>query len=395
MNKDWNVSNRALKMKSSIIRELLKITSKPGLISFGGGLPDESLFPKQQIADAATRAILEHGDKSLQYGLTDGYPPLRQFISEWMKKKNINVDIENILITVGSQQGLDLCGRVFLDKDDVVLTSTPTYLGALQAFNAYEPQYVSIPSDDDGMLVDDLDNIVKKHKPKLIYQIPTFQNPDGRTLPLDRREKLIEVSEKYNVPIVEDDPYSSLFYYEETPPLLKAMAPENVIFMSTFSKMVSPGFRLAWLSAPKTLHDKFVKMKQGCDLHSSTLAQHILYQFVIDGRLDAHLEIIKKSYKEKLQSMYAAMEKHLPEGVKWTHPTGGMFIWLELPERLDTIKMFQRAVDNLVAYVPGTAFYPNGDGNNMMRLNFSKPSHEEIDEGMKRLGKVIREELAL
>ncbi len=389
------ISNRAEKMKSSVIRELLKLTQKPGVISFAGGLPSEEVFPILDIKEAADRMLIENGRQALQYGTTEGYQPLREYLSTWMKKnKGINCTPDEIMITSGSQQGLDLTGRVFINEGDNIFASSPTYLGAIQAFNAYHPNWVTLPSDENGMLVDELDEVIGKTNPKFIYQVPTFQNPDGRTMPVDRREKLMEAAVKHNVPIIEDDPYSSLVYTGTTPPPLKSMNSDYVVYMSTFSKMVCPGFRVAWIAAPKEILDKYIKMKQGCDLNTSTLAQYLLYEYIKDGKMDAHVEKMKEVYGSRMRKMKECIGKYFPEETKVTNPTGGMFFWVELPKSIDTTELLPIAVKKDVAFVPGAAFHPDGTGQNTMRLNFSKSNEEEIEEGFKRLGKVIEEQLA-
>ncbi|MFP4459932.1 MAG: PLP-dependent aminotransferase family protein [Candidatus Zixiibacteriota bacterium] len=395
MSKDWILSERAQQMKSSVIRELLKLTQNPEVISFAGGLPAEDFFPVEDIKEAAIKAIKENGKKALQYGSTEGYPALREFLSEFMTNKGVKTESNEILITTGSQQGLDLCGKVFLNDHDHVITSKPTYLGAIQAFNAYFPEYHTLASDEGGMIVDGLEDLVKEHKPKFIYLVPTFQNPDGRTLSKERRQRILDISIRYGVPVIEDDPYSLLTYTEPTPPpAMVTMAKEHVVYMSTFSKMVCPGFRLAWVVAPTQILDKFIKMKQGSDLHSSTLAQYILLEYLKTGKYKDHIENIKNVYGERMQVMKECIAKYFPPEVKTSHPTGGMFFWVELPKGMDTTKMFEKAVEKNVAYVPGSAFHPDGTGQNTMRLNFSKSDPDKIEDGMKRLSEVIKEELA-
>ena len=394
MNEMWHYSRRAIMMKSSVIRETLKITQKPGIISFGGGLPAPELFPKEELAEAAQKVIREQGDKALQYSTTEGYPPLREFIAQRMEKFGIKVSPDEIMITAGSQQGLDMCGRVFLDWGDSVVTARPTYLGAIQAFNAYFPKYVTLPSDDDGMTVDGLKEILETHNSRMIYLVPTFQNPDGRTIPIHRRERIIELARTYGVPIIEDDPYSELAYEGTIPTPMKALAPDEVIMLGTFSKLLAPGLRIGWLIAPPGVIDKFVRMKQGADLHTNTLAQFIIYEFVKDGKLDEHLAKIRELYAKRLKVMIEAMEHYFPPEVKFTRPKGGMFLWVELPEKVNTTELLPKAVEKNVAYIPGSAFYPDGGGHNTMRLNYSKPTEDEIEEGIKRLAEVFKEALA-
>lgn len=394
MNEMWHYSRRAIMMKSSVIRETLKITQKPGIISFGGGLPAPELFPKEELAEAAQKVIREQGENALQYSTTEGYPPLREFIAQRMEKFGIKVSPDEIMITAGSQQGLDMCGRVFLDWGDSVVTARPTYLGAIQAFNAYFPKYVTLPSDDDGMTVDGLKEILETHNPRMIYLVPTFQNPDGRTIPIHRRERIIELARTYGVPIIEDDPYSELTYEGTIPTPMKALAPDDVIMLGTFSKLLAPGLRIGWLIAPPGVIDKFVRMKQGADLHTNTLAQFIIYEFVKDGRLDEHLAKVRELYAKRLKVMIEAMEHYFPPEVKFTRPKGGMFLWVELPEKVNTTELLPKAVEKNVAYIPGSAFYPDGGGHNTMRLNYSKPTEAEIEEGIKRLAEVFKEALA-
>lgn len=394
MSEEWRISKRATMMKSSIIRETLKLTQKPGIISFGGGLPAPELFPVAELREAVDRMLVEKGRRALQYGTTEGYRKLREFLADRLKKKGIDADPELIMITGGSQQGLDLCGRVFLNDGDAVLTSNPTYLGAIQAFNAYYPRYITLESDDNGMTVDGMEDLLKEHNPRFIYLVPTFQNPDGRTLPLERRKYIIDLAQKYNIPIIEDDPYSDLCYEGEIPPNMVALDKENVIMLGTFSKLISPGLRIAWVLAPAKIYDKFVKMKQGADLHTNTFCQFLIYEYAKHGALEKHLDKVRRVYYARMKAMLSAMEKYFPDAVKWTKPTGGMFLWVELPDGLDARELLKKAVERDVAYIPGTAFYPDGTGENTMRLNYSKPTEEEIEEGIKRLAEVIKEAMA-
>ncbi len=394
MSELWRFSRRALMTKSSIIRETLKITQKPGVISFGGGLPAPELFPREELAEATRKVLMEKGDRALQYGTTEGYYKLRELIAQRLSRQNINVSPDEIMITGGSQQGLDMCGRVFLDWGDVVVCARPTYLGAIQAFNAYFPKYATLPSDDDGMTVDGLREILETQNPKMIYLVPTFQNPDGRTIPLERRRKILELAREYNVPVIEDDPYSELCFEGEVPPAMKSLDPDVVIMLGTFSKLLAPGLRIAWLVAPPDAIDRFVKMKQGADLHTNTFAQYVIYEFAKDGRLDEHIARVKKLYHKRRNVMVEAMRHYFPEGVKFTEPNGGLFLWVELPEGIDTMELLPKAVEKNVAYIPGSAFFPDGGGNNTMRLNYSKPTEAEIEEGIKRLAEVFKEALS-
>ncbi len=393
MSEMWHYSRRALMMKSSVIRETLKITQKPGIISFGGGLPASELFPTKELAEAAQKVLTEHGEKALQYGLTEGYLPLREMIAERASRQGINVSADEIMITGGSQQGLDMCGRVLLDWGDVVISARPTYLGAIQAFNAYFPKYVTLPSDDDGMTVDGLKEILETNDARMIYLVPTFQNPDGRTIPVHRRQRILEIAKTYGVPVIEDDPYSELFFEGTVPSPMKALDPDIVISLGTFSKLLAPGLRIAWLIAPPGVIDRFVRMKQGADLHTNTFAQYLIYEFAQNGKLDAHIKKVRELYSHRRNVMIEAMEHYFPDEVKFTRPNGGLFLWVELPAGVNTTTLLTKAVENSVAYIPGSAFYPEGGGDNTMRLNYSKPNETEIEEGIKRLAKLFKESL--
>ncbi len=394
MTEMWQFSRRALMMKSSIIRETLKLTQKPSIISFGGGLPAPELFPREELAEVCRKVLMERGKEALQYGTTEGVPELREFIVEFLGRQGVKLNASDILITGGSQQGLDMCGRVFLDWGDNVVTARPTYLGAIQAFNAYFPKYVTLPSDDEGMTVDGLKEILETHNPRMIYLVPTFQNPDGRTIPVHRRKRILELASTYGVPVIEDDPYSGLCYENCTPTPMKALAPDDVVMLGTFSKLLAPGLRIAWIAAPSNVIDKFIRLKQGADLHTNTFAQYILAEFVKDGRIDAHVKRINELYSHRLKVMIEAMTKNFPPEVKFTRPTGGLFLWVELPEKINTMELLPKAIEKDVAYIPGSAFYPDGGGNNTMRLNFSYASEEKIEEGIRRLANVFREALA-
>ena len=393
MSDMWHFSRRALMMKSSIIRETLKITQKPGIISFGGGLPAPELFPKKELVEITKKVLLEQGDDALQYSTTEGYQPLREIITQRAAKQGIKVSADEVMITGGSQQGLDLCGKVFLDWGDVVVSARPTYLGAIQAFSAYFPKFITLSSDDDGMTIDGLREILETNNPRMIYLVPTFQNPDGRTIPLHRRTKILELAKTYGVPVIEDDPYSELYFEGTVPPPMKALDSDSVIMLGTFSKLLAPGLRIAWLIASHDVLDKFVRMKQGADLHTNTFAQYIIYEFIKQGGLDIHIEKIKELYKKRKTVMVQAMEHYFPSEVKFTRPNGGLFLWVELPEKVNTVELLPKAVERNVAYIPGTAFYPDGGGHNSMRLNYSKPTETEIEEGIKRLAEVFKDAL--
>jgi len=396
-------ADRASRINSSAIREILKYSSAPGVISFAGGLPSPDVFPVEEFKQACEVVLDEAGPASLQYSPTEGFVPLREVIAEHSASYGIHTAIENIQLTSGSQQALDLLGMLFIDPGDYVVVENRTYLGALQAWNAYGAKYLTVPSDEQGMRTDLLEEVLKK-RPRFIYVLPNFQNPSGVTLPLERRQELVELADKYGVPIVEDDPYGKLRYFGEHIPPVLVLDEQfrggnggeyhgNVIYMSTFSKLLAPGIRMAWVIADLEVIRKLVFAKQGADLHSPTFNQMIAYEVARDGFLDEYSKTIRATYKERLLVMLEAMEKHFPVGVKWTKPEGGMFLWVTLPEGLDAQELLPKAVERKVAYVPGQSFHPDGSGKNTMRVNFSNASPEMIREGISRLGALFREEL--
>lgn len=392
---------RTQRMRSSVVRELLKLTEKPDIISFAGGMPAPELFPLKEFEDAVQRVLAEKGPRALQYGPTEGCREIREMIARHTARYGIVVEPENILITSASQQALDLLGKVFLNPGDGVVVDEPTYLGALQAWNMYQAQYFGVPMDDDGMRSDGLEEAMRAG-PKFLYALPNFQNPSGVTLSLERRRKMIDLADHYGVPIIEDDPYGQLrFEGEHLTPLfvLDAQARKgeqngsNVIYLSTFSKTLAPGIRLGWIVAPAEVIGKLVQAKQGTDLHTSTLVQMVAYEIAHGGFLDKHVHLIRSVYKTRRDTILAALEKHMPKGVRWTKPQGGLFIWAVLPEHLDAAETLRRAVELGVAFVPGAAFYHHGLVKNCMRLNFSYAPPEKIQEGIQRLGEVIRLQL--
>ncbi len=388
---------------SSAIRELLKLTSLPEVISFAGGLPAPEVFPIEKFKEASDTVLSEMGERALQYGTTEGYQPLREMIANNATKYGIQISADNVLITSGSQQALDLLGRIFVNRGDRVLVESPTYLGAIQAWNAYGVKYVTIPFDEKGMRTDLLESRLRTGL-KFIYVLPNFQNPTGVTLSRERRKQLVEMADAYGVPIIEDDPYGQLRYEgEHLPPVVvlddEMRAKEvpiysgNVIYTSTFSKILAPGLRLAWVVAPTEVIKKLVQAKQGCDLHTATLNQYIAYEVANSPWMKTHIQIIRKTYKERRDIMLESLEEYMPKGVRWTHPKGGLFLWVTLPEGYSTQSIFKSAVEAKVAFVPGGPFHPMGGGENTMRLNFSNAKPELIKEGIKRLAKVINDEI--
>jgi 2-aminoadipate transaminase len=399
-------AQRTQRMGSSVIRELLKYTEKPDVISFAGGLPAPEVFPFAEVQRAADTVLRQQGKTALQYSPTEGYLPLRELLVRHMARYGIKVTPANVLITTGSQQGLDLIGRLFVNPGDRILTESPTYLGALQAWSAYQADYLPVPIDDEGLDVGRLEAQLRGG-PKFLYILPNFQNPAGVTLSLERRHHLVELANHYGAPIVEDDPYGQLRYEgEHMPPLVQIDAEYHrsakgdreftgdVLYLSTLSKTLAPGLRVAWVVAPESVTQHLVQMKQGADLHSSTFCQMVAYEVAKDGFLDRHVKTIREVYGRRLAVMLAAFERHFPEGVKWTRPQGGLFLWVTLPSGFDSADLLKEALGQEgVAFVPGASFFPRGGGERTCRLNFSYMGEDMIDEGIRRLAGVIKRKL--
>jgi 2-aminoadipate transaminase len=407
MSMDWTsrYALRTKRIRSSEIRELLKITDQPGIISFAGGLPSPEAFPLRRFEEACHKVITEQADHALQYGRTEGYEPLRDWIARNMARYGIRAKLENVMITSGAQQALDLIGKLFIDRGDRVLVEAPTYLGALQAFNAYGAEYISVPIDSDGLRTDLVEEPLR-FSPKFMYVLPNFQNPAGTTLSEGRRHELVLLADKYGVPIIEDDPYGQLRYEGEHVPSMVVIDRENlrrdagysignVIYLGTFSKTVAPGLRLGWIVAPPEVIAKLVQLKQSTDLHTSTFTQHVAYEVVRDGFLDEHVKFIRKLYRERRDVMLQALTKFFPPEVKWTRPQGGLFLWVTLPQTLDSHKILEAAVAQKVAFVPGNSFYANpvGPVDHHMRLNFSNATPEQVQEGIRRLALAVESQL--
>ncbi|NLF12611.1 MAG: PLP-dependent aminotransferase family protein [Anaerolineaceae bacterium] len=383
-------------MKSSIIRELLKYTMQPDMISFAGGMPAPELFPVRDFQEAC-RWVLEHdAERALQYGPTEGHAPLKDYLIESMARYELPAKRENILFTNGSQQALDLLGRIFIEEGDKIITGRPTYLGAIQAWDAYEPVYITVPLDDDGMRMDELEKaLVANPGAKFIYVLPNFHNPAGTTIPLERRYRLVELAARHGCLIIEDDPYGQLRFEGEDICPIFAMHKENTIYLSTFSKTLSPGLRLGWIVGPEKIIARLVQAKQGCDLHSSSLIQFLAYDICSRGLVRAHVRQIRQVYRERRDVMLRCMEENFPKGVSWTRPQGGLFLWVRMPEDVDAEDVLKIALEEKVAFVPGRAFYPGGnDGRCCMRLNFSYSRPEIIEEGIKRLGRAMARQMA-
>ncbi len=396
---DHRFAQRTQRMGSSAIRELLKLTEQPDIISFGGGMPAPEVFPIEEFRSACDRVLTEKGPQALQYGATEGYLPLREMIVRYSTRFGIEITPENILITSGSQQALDLLGKILINPGDRILVESPTYLGALQAWAAYGAEYVTVPMDEQGMMTEHLEEALRSG-PKFIYVLPNFQNPTGVTLSLERRKRLIELADRYGVPIVEDDPYCQLRYDGEHIPSVVELDGQvrasgdkcyhgNVIYLSTFSKTLAPGLRMAWVVAPPDVIRKLVHAKQGADLHTATFNQLVAFEVARGGFLDRHILTIREIYSHRRNVMLGAMDAYFPPGVEWTHPEGGLFLWGVLPENLNAAEVLKDAIEQKVAFVPGAPFFPIGGGHNTMRLNFSNASPEKIQEGIARMGKVL------
>jgi 2-aminoadipate transaminase len=389
-------ADRAERMHASDIREILKVTAMPEVISLAGGLPAPEVFPIDEFRQAYDKVLRENGKAALQYGPSEGFLPLRQFLAERLVRFGVRCSPDNLLITNGSQQALDLVGKIFLNPGDKVLVENPSYLGAIQAFDSYQADYAIVPMDEDGMVTAGLDELLRHESVKFIYALPNFQNPSGRTMSLTRRHQLMEVAARHGVPIVEDDPYGELRYEGEHLPSLQSLDTDGlVIGLGTFSKILAPGLRLAWMNIPEALYERIVLARQPTDLHSATITQMAVYEVCQDGFVDRHVEKIKALYHERRDAMLDAMEAHFPSSARWTKAEGGMFIWAELPEAIDTRELLVEAVEKqLVAFVPGQSFHADRSGRNTMRLNFSNVSPERITEGIARIGRAIERRLA-
>ncbi len=391
---EYNYARRMADLKASEIRELLKITEMPDIISFAGGLPAPELFPVEEIIEASRRVLQEEGRSALQYSATEGYGPLRAWIADRVNKtRGTRLDEDSILITNGSQQALDLTGKVFLDEGDTVLCECPTYLAAISAFRAYSCRFKEVPTDDDGMIPEALEQILKStDRVKIIYVIPDFQNPTGRSWSLERRKQLYALAEKYHVIVTEDDPYGELRFEGSRIPSVKSFDRSGSVFIfGTFSKIFCPGYRVGWVAGDKEAIKKYVLVKQGADLQCNTLAQREIMKWLELYNIDRHIEKIRTVYKRRRDIAISVMEKEFPNGVTFTRPQGGLFTWAELPRHMDARQLLIRSLERKVAFVPGGSFFPNGGHENTMRLNFSNMPEDRLADGLKRLGETIKE----
>ncbi len=388
-------SDRMEGIKASEIREILKLTMRPGLISFAGGLPAPELFPIEEMKKISVKVLEESGEQALQYNPTEGFPPLREKIAKRMETIGVKTKGDNILITNGSQQGLDFSGKIFLNPNDVVLCESPSYLGAINAFKSYQCKFKEVSTDNDGMIMEDLEQILSDtENVKMIYVIPDFQNPSGRTWSLERRKRLIELGNKYDLPIVEDNPYGELRFEGVRLPSIKSLDTEGrVIFLGTFSKTFCPGLRIGWVCAEDEVLNKYILVKQGADLQTNSMSQRELNEFLEMYDLDDHIEKIRMLYKTRCNIMLSTMEEHFPPEVKYTYPEGGLFTWAVLPKHINAKELMEKALEKNVAFVPGGSFFPNGGNENTMRINYSNMPEDKIVEGIKILGEVIKDAL--
>lgn len=386
-------SKRALALTSSAIREILKVTENPEVISFAGGLPSPATFPIERMRWATTKVFDEAPQAALQYGPTEGYTPLREWVAARLSQHGAVIRPSQVLITTGSQQGLDLLGKVLIDEGSKVLVETPSYLGALQAFSMFQPDYCAMETDVDGIVTDALTPELLEGA-RFMYCLPNFQNPTGRRMPLERRKALLEKAIAAGVPVVEDDPYGELCYSGDMLPSLLSMAPEHVIYMGSFSKVFAPGLRLGFVVAPEELHAKLVQAKQAADLHTPSFSQRIVYEAVQDGFLDAHIPSIRTLYAHQCELMLAALDQHFPAEATWNRPQGGMFIWVDLPEGVDSTRVLAKAIKQNVAFVPGAPFYATRPKSNCLRLSFVTVPADKIEIGIARLGALLKAEIA-
>ena len=382
----WQMARRAERMNPSVIREILKVTERPGIISLAGGLPSPDSFPIDAMREATTGVLRDNPREALQYASSEGFAPLREWVAAHMGAQGVSIDASQVLITTGSQQGLDLVGKVLIDAGSTVAVESPTYLGALQAFAPYEPEVITVPCDDDGPLPESL-GVAKGAR--FLYMIPNFQNPSGRCMSEGRRTALIDAARAIGLPIVEDNPYGDLWYDAPPPPPLAARWREGTVYLGSFSKVLAPGLRLGYLIAPPAMMPKLLQAKQAADLHTPGFNQRVVYEVIRDGFLSEHVPTIRARYKSQRDAMRAALETHLPPGCHWNVPVGGMFFWVELPEGVDATALLPTAVDLGMAYVPGAAFFASEPKANTLRLSFVTAAPDVIERGVALLAKAL------
>lgn len=388
----WTLARRAERMNPSIIREILKVTEKPGILSMAGGLPSPDSFPVEAMRQASEKVLREAPREALQYAASEGYAPLREWVAAHLAQQGLQVQAGQVLITTGSQQGLDLLAKVLVDQGSRVLVETPTYLGALQAFAPYEPEIAAVPSDDEGPLPDALSDYARDAR--FFYVLPNFQNPTGRCMSEARRAALVKEARRLRLPLVEDNPYGDLWFDQAPPAPLAARDAENVLYLGSFSKVLAPGLRLGYLVAPPALYPKLLQAKQAADLHTPVFNQRMVHEVIRDGFLDRHVPSVRARYAAQRDAMRAALERHMPAGCRWNTPVGGMFFWMRLPAGMDAMALLPKAVEAGAAFVPGAAFYASEPQADTLRLSFVTLTPEQIERGVQVLAKVLREELA-
>ncbi len=393
-------AERTGSMRSSEVRDLLAVTERPDIIALAAGAPYTKALNMEKMTRVLVEVMKKGGPAALNYGSSEGYEPLRKWLTDFMADEDVVCTPDDIVITDGSQQGLELLAKIFVNPGDTIITEAPSYVGALNAFLSFQAKIIHVPCDDNGIKVDrvaeTLATLKKKGvKPRFIYVIPSFQNPSGVTMSLARRKKLIKLAREYDTIIVEDNAYRRLSFEETLLPSLKALDSENIVYLGTFSKMLSPGLRVGWLIAPRPIREKIVFAKQAADLCSSSLTQRVVEEYFRETNMETHLKKLVNIYVKRRDKMLNAIEEFFPKGVKWTTPKGGFFIWATLPDYLDTTNMLAKAIEQKVAYVPGKAFFADGTGRNSMRLNYSFMKESDIREGIRRLGEVIETEMAL
>jgi 2-aminoadipate transaminase len=386
-------ARRTARLRASTIREMLKVTQQPDVISFGGGLPAPELFPREEMIEAMQRVMAQYGAEAMQYSVTEGIPEMREWVAHRLTPRfGVTVDANDVLMVNGSQQGLDLIAKVLVDPGDHIVLENPSYLGAIQAFDAYEARYLTIDTDDHGIVPESLERVLDKADPfpKFLYLVPNFQNPTGRTLAGSRRELVVRICERYGLPIVEDDPYGELrFEGEDLAPLSSYDTSGTIVYSGTGSKVIAPGLRVAWLvTRDAELREKIVLAKQGADLHSGTLAQYLFHDYAGSDAFDPHVRRIVQTYSRRRDVMYGALREFAPQGVSFNHPQGGMFLWARVPG-VDTAELLRVCAQRRVVFVPGESFYPHRDVHDGMRLNFSNQPEEKIRAGIERLANAI------
>jgi len=393
---NWTLAQRAQKMNPSVIREILKVTEQPGIISFAGGLPSPLTFPIDAMREASERVLKDDGKAALQYAASEGYAPLREWVAQDLLKQGMKVNPDQVLITTGSQQGLDLVAKILIDAGSRILVETPTYLGALQAFTPMEPVAVSVDSDEHGVNAEDLRAKVGTgaDKARFVYLLPNFQNPTGRTMPEERRAAVAQVAAETGLPIIEDNPYGDLWFDQAPAPSLSARHPDGSVYLGSFSKILAPGLRLGYLVAPKALYPKLLQAKQAADLHTPSFNQRVVAEVLKDGFIDRHVPTIRALYKQQCEAMLAALDREMAGlGLSWNRPVGGMFLWVQLPKGMNAVALLDKAVQKGVAFVPGFAFYAQDPSESTLRLSFVTATVDQINTGMAALAQAIRESL--